>query len=328
MKFLRFSILPLLSLLLSACGGGDTFRVIGEVENLGTQNLRVTYRVDGKLRTGIATAVDGKFNFEGSSRDETILNFFTNQNVPIGAIIIRNGETVEAKFDRDDPYTLSLKGNDSSSALASFLSQNAATLSSSDAVGINALVEKFVSRNSSRLVATYVLTNFYRTEGNELRADSILRLISQKVRPSYFVQGWLSMLSVYNDSILANDSIALLTLSDSLTTIPLRSSRPTLFAIISTPGNHLDCDSLTAARFRLVEIFVAPDTTLWKSAIRQLPDSAPAWQHFWLPAGAGAPALRPFSPSTLPFYAVTDSTGAITYRADSISSDILKRLSR
>ncbi|MDE6268180.1 MAG: DUF4369 domain-containing protein [Muribaculaceae bacterium] len=330
----RFSstILIILSLILFSCGGGDTFHVIGEVENLGTQNLRVIYRADGKLRQGVATAVDGKFSFEGSSRDETMLHIFTNQYLPIGVIFIRNGETVEARFDRDDPFKLSVKGNSSSADLATFLSRNAATLASSDAVGINALVEKYVASNPSRLSSTYLLTNFYRTEGNERRADSILRLIDQKARPSVFVQGWLSQFPALPDSVASARTLSLISPADSLVIVSLTDTLPTLFAfsdrVSPSPLAAVADDSTLISRIRLIEISVSPDTAAWKASVRNLSGSAALPRHYWLPAAVASPALRHFSPAAIPFYVLTDTAGSVIYRADSLSVDHLNRLIR
>lgn len=331
----RFSstILLLLSLVLASCGGGDTFHVIGVVENLGTQNLRVIYRADGKLRQGVATAVDGKFSFEGSSREETMIHFFTNQYVPVGVLFARNGETIEVKFDRDDPFRMSVKGNSSSADLATFFSRNAATLASSDAVGINALVEKYVASNPSRLSSTYLLTNFYRTEGNERRADSILRLIDQKARPSVFVQGWLSQFpSLTADSISPRRTLSLISPADSLVTVSLTDTLPTLLAFSDrvSPAalSAVAADSMLLSRIHVIEISVSPDTAAWKASVRDLSGSSALPRRYWLPAAVASPALRQFSPTSIPFYVLTDTAGSVIYRADSLSVDALSRLVR
>ena len=59
MKVLRgiaWLVPTLLAVLLWNCGGADSFRIMGEIDGLGTQNLQVVYYGDGAFRSMRSTA--------------------------------------------------------------------------------------------------------------------------------------------------------------------------------------------------------------------------------------------------------------------------------
>lgn len=310
-------ILPVICILLTACGGGDTFRVTGEIPDLGTQNLNIVYYGDGAFRNIRSPLVDGKFMFDGKSRDLTAVYIFSSRYSLLGIVVAQNGDNISARFDINNPSQTVIKGNKPSELLSQWLSSNAELLASGESGAINASVKAFVEKNRTNIASTVLLMNYYNTTENFESADSLLKIIENKARPSYLAEGWINMLELAADSstVTLSQGLEFFTIEDSLMSLPV--SGKTLFLYL--PSNNLR-DSRTDVKLKerydyvkkdslKVGVFeidrAVTDTAQWKKTVRN--DSLP-WPRIW----------HPFNYLKLPLqqessFLVADTAGNIIY---------------
>ena len=315
--FYFFSVL-LAMVALTACGGGDNFRITGNIPGIGTQNLNVVYYADGAFHSSRTAAVDGKFMFDGNSRDWTTVYFFNNARALLGMVIVRNGENVDASFEQGKPEASVITGNKPSELLGAFLAANGKTLQRGTPAAINSAVAKFVEENPDNMAATVVLTNYFRADRDPKEADRLLQLIKSKARPSSLTQGWTDRLEASLDStrLTLPPTIEFLDISDSLQ--PIDTRRGTLLIYSPPVDGHrvLNSDKLLNLRLTKVAMDSAKvrfyeidrnvtDTAQWKRNV--VMDKRP-WKRLWHPLNTG---LLPFSQGEQAI--VVNEEGRVTY---------------
>ncbi|MDE7473514.1 MAG: hypothetical protein K2M68_08025 [Muribaculaceae bacterium] len=307
-------------LTLVACGGGDNFTVIGEIEGLGTQNLHVVYRTNGKYNHLITAALDSKFTFMGASDKPVVIDIYTRTNVPVGSLVARNGETVEVKFKLNEPGYMQAKGDGISERLARFRTDNTEALNATDISSVNAAVARYVSRNPKDPASAYILTSFFDSMADPQLADSLASLLDpQAITESGMITAFTSLLSVANDTLPQFNPITLYTTGDSISTVATGGSKGIFLAIFDNDGSE-PYDSVVSRLnglqdankkvLRVVELSVASDTAVWRN---QLGAVKPVYTRCWEPGEVASPSLAQFDIRRLPWYVLADSTGTILY---------------
>lgn len=328
----KYNILGLFALLvfLTGCGGGDSFRINGTVEGMTTQNLNVIYYGDGSFRSTRTAALDGKFMFEGKSRDLTPVYIFTNSRMLLGIIIIKNGETVNAKFEMGKVGGIFLEGNKQSEQYSKWLRDNAEVIATSDSKGVNEAVKEFIYNNGNSFVSTVLMMNYYRP-GDDEESQELLRMIDAKARPAYIAEGFLDRLTSLNDSTFNElpDTIRLFDTKDTLRVIATHGKEMVLYSPNVTQRDKKIDDNLkkffegdTTKKRQTVFIEIdrgIADTAQWKRGVRS--DSLP-WDRMWHPVTGGM-----LFPGKKTVVIVADTSGRIIYRGEDISPAV-KELSK
>lgn len=312
------------ALLCCSCGDNDDFRVLGTIENLGTQNLRVAYANESAVVMLTTTAIDGKFSFTGKASKETMLEIFTTDRAPLGVLTVKNGQSLDVKIDRTNPYNVTVKGNKVSEEISRFMRDNSETLSTGSPAQINDIVARYVESHTNSIASTILLLRQFDSYGHEAEADSLFKLIEPKARPDYLVSGIISVLEnqIKYNSGQPVQAMNLFTEGDSLMAYnPTRSTASLLtFTRERTDSMTQTLRKLTAKykkkQLQLVDIALHPDTAAWHNAIKA--DSA-KWIHAWVPGALSNPALSQLRLPRLPYYIVADSTGRQIYRGASIT---------
>ena len=73
-------------------------------------------------------------------------------------------------------------------------------------------------------------------------------------------------------------------------------------------------DTLTKRQFQLIEISLAPDSSMWH---RMVDNDSSTWHQGWLPGGPSSLHIRRLAVPRTPFYVVADSVGRQCYRGSS-----------
>lgn len=330
MKKAYLLIFVLAAAMLAACGGGDTFRVIGTVDGLGTQNIRIVYYSDQAVKSATTTVIDGKFNFEGRAAQPVIMELYTNTRSPIGRLVVRNGETVEARFSLGKPTEVSLKGNDTSEELAKFIKENKNILDSGNSGDVNEAITRYVTSHTGNFLSTVLLLTYYDCSLDGVMADSLMSMIDVGMRPASLVEGYYALLEHQRATVLSAPVVplSLYSRADSMMMVnPMRSAKTLLGFTLSESGmrdsivprlNDLvaDCDSLG---LQIVEISLDTDTAAWKKSID---DVKTGYDYTWVPGAVAATGIRQLSVPGAPFFIVADSTGAQLYRGESIAAAV------
>ena len=71
----------------------------------------------------------------------------------------------------------------------------------------------------------------------------------------------------------------------------------------------------------ILDVLTESDTLRWHQTIAADPDR---WKHYWAPAGPLEMGIQLLGITAMPWYAVTDSTGMVTYSGPNLKSAIQK----
>lgn len=311
----------------TGCGNTEDFVINGSIAGVDAQTVSVIYFNRSGMQSQSAQATGGKFSLRGVAATPTLAVLSLGDGTRLATLIVRNGEEINLEVDPSDPYNIKLTGSTGSQEIASWLNENARALAASDAAAINAAVAQYIESHPSRISATAILVNYYSCPGYESAADSLFSMLKQQARPADIVQGFNAVVNAQltADSQAPVTYMSMYELRDSMITYsPSRSSASLL---CFTTDNRSSLDSIrghlrrlrtghSEKALQLLEISTAPDSATWRGSFRG--DTIVSWKRTWLPGSLGAPSVRKLAIPRLPFFIVTDSTGAQIYRGASL----------
>lgn len=320
-------IVLLISVLLAACSGDKPFKINGKLSDGATTNLYVKYYGNYALNTLITAARDGKFSASGTVTSPTVVRVLDKDNKLLALVFVRNGDEINLTIDRTNPWASRVTGNEVNDSLTSFLNANASLLGSGKAKEINKLVSGYVKAHPDSEVSAVLLAYVYDASADPAEASALLAALGPNARLPYVV-GSLTLqarrfaspaalgnvadfkyIKAGKDSAQifrpADKAASLLVFSDD------KSERPDSIV----PKLKDIYKGVSRDKLQIMDIIITGDTTSMKGLTRR--DSAD-WVQGWTPGGLLSDQLYPLGVPALPFYIVTDATGAQTYRGRSI----------
>ena len=330
-KHNKLSLLAVIisAIIASACGNSDSFTISGEIEGLGTRNLRFYYNDGNAVKVGLASAIDSKFRFEGHSKVETVVTITTGQRNVLATVVAQNGDDIALTLYAADPYKMKAKGNKTTEQFAEFINVNTETLAESNSRKINEVVANYVKQFPKRQSATLAMLTYYDMRIAPAEADSLLSIIDPKARPTHFVSGYRDLLSRadVSDSIIVLDPVILYCEKDSLTTIDPRKNSKTLFSFVTGVKAMDDSIKNQLKEFddnkniKIVNVYLDLDTIQWKNHLRH---SLPPGLNTWTTGALASPRLSQFDLRMIPAFVVVDSTSTIIYKGLSLTEAVQK----
>lgn len=326
----------LLSLLtattLTACSGSKEFRLDAASDDIGTQNVTVIYSAGDGYRIESVPAIDGQFSLTGSLSSPTFAEVYTSSGSLLGECIIEGGDHIKARFSALNPENIKIEGNDDAELLAEFLKDNRPLVVGDDIDGLNRAIEDFVRKNPKRFASTVLLTRYFTVEGYEEKAAELLGLIPDKYRRANFSEGFEQMLntSLSSDTLVINE-IRAYSRGDSAIIFSPAGTRINLLMLTDNDTRPTDSikDLISALRtgaqaeeaLRVTDLGCDRDTLVWHASLRAIPEDYPAGvDRLWLNAGMATEGVAEASPTTIPYFILTDSTGKLLYRGPSASA--------
>lgn len=307
----------LLCAVLQGCTSKDNFTVNGEIEGLGTQNIRLVYYEGGSLRERVVPVVDSKFELEGTTPDEeTIYEIFSSDRNRLGVFAARNGEEISLKLVAGKPGKINIKGNATTAELVNFIGKNYSS-------GFNDAIAAQARKNPGTVLSDILLAYFYDASANP---DEALELLSAVKLPSavYMVQGKVDMLRAPEPVV--PDSLRLRSLDGPVVNYALTDSTRFTFIGFETPPDSAEkidarFDSINFKHSRAALVRMAADSFGLRTASGLHPAEL---THFWAPGLFAEPALQQCKLPSLPYYLVTDTLGVVVYRGDSLPEALSK----
>ena len=237
----RFIISILIAIAAAACTDHDQFRISGTIEEEPTMNIRVGYYADGVYRTLITVSEKGAFEFYGSSRQPTVVEIYDYEYRLLGRVYAANGQTLDVKLARSNPYDLSVDGNETAKAWADFLRANADSLRADNAKA-NDIIGRYIAANPASTVSTLLLLTSFDSAAEPLMADSLLGLIAPEARPSALTDGYNYLLQrvvaeTADEPVLP---FRYMTRTDSVRSFKPADSRISLIAVSDENSKRLD----------------------------------------------------------------------------------------
>lgn len=310
-------------LLFAGCTDTEQFRVNGTIEGKPTMNMRVGYYADGVYHTLITAARDGEFEFFGASRQPTVVEILDYDYRPMGRLYVGNGQTVECRLTRGNPYVIEAEGNDVTNRWTAFLRTNADSLIRGGAAANN-VIDRYIRSNPDNIVSTLLLMTSYDSSLNPAMADSLLASITPQARPSFLTEAYNFMLQRLVSETVEADVLPIkyLDLKDSIRTFR-PSARPlSLLAVSDSRSKRADSivpvlrrmESRAASRLGILDMIVEGEKSQWRRVAA--PDSA-KWEQGWTPGGIASVGIDRLGISALPYFIICDSTGRQLLRTPS-----------
>lgn len=317
--------------LLSSCSGAKEFRLDAASDDIGTQNVTLMYYADGAVRTETASAIDGRFSYTGVISQPTYIEVYSAPGKLLGVFIAEGGDHIEARFSVLNPENITIKGNKDARLLADFIEENRQLIADNSVDALNRNIETFIRENPKRFASVALLTNYYTVKGYEPTALELTTLLPEKFRKSGATDGFEQLLgySLAADS-LSVTAVRAFSRGDSATTFTPEGARLNLLMLTDDSSRAADSlrTMLQAMRsgspskeaLRVTDFGCDRDTMLWHTSLRALPDDYPAdIVRLWLPGGYAAEGIASVSPTSTPYFILTDSVGNILFRGESAS---------
>lgn len=315
MKKAYIGISAVLCIAAAACTNTEQFRVNGTIEGNPTINLRIGYYADGAYRTQITAAREGEFEFFGSARQPAVVDIYDYDYRLLGRLYARNGQTLEVKLARSNPYDISISGDEVSSQWADFLRQNADSLHAGGPAA-NGIIARYIDTHRDNILSTLLLTTSFDSAIDPELADSLLAMIEPAARPSTITDGYNYLLQrlvseTATEPVLPvryldrNDSVRTFKPSDKAYSIIVLSDADSWRADSVVPFiRRIEKDK--NKKLAVLDLGLDADLAEWKRSTA--PDSA-AWAQAWVPGGVVAASVERLAVPRLPYYVVCDSTG-------------------
>ena len=317
-----------------SCTNTEQFRVNGTIEGNPSLNLRVGYYADGAYRTQITAAREGEFEFFGTARQPAIVEIYDYDYKLLGRLYARNGQTLDVKLARANPYDIEISGDDTSSEWARFLRQNTDSLQAG-ALAANSVIARYIDSHRDNIVSTLLLTTAFDSAVQPELADSLLAMIEPQARPSTLTDGYNYLLQRIVSETASEPMLPVkyLDLNDSIRTFRPADKAYSLVVMSDERSGRADSilpmlrriEKQKYKRLAVLDLGLAPDINDWKRYTT--PDSA-KWAQAWVRGGLVAASVERLAVPRLPFYIVCDSTGTQLCRTPwaSVASETLKKL--
>lgn len=322
-------------IILGACGHSDTYRLTGTISDGSTQNMRVLCHSAGGVSTSITAALDGKFRFESPLKELSMVEVYDNDYRLMGRFIVKPGDDITMEIDRSNVFLTKVDGNDDSRQWSKFLNDNAGILASGSATERNALIERFVGENPDSRVAEMLLSTEFVVTGNEVRADSLYRLLDPALLETGLTTDFGETIGRLARGHCAKlGTVAFMKHGNTSGEFNPADAELNLLMLSSEKANR---DSIREAaeelarirggrKIAILDLGLYQDTIQWSRETRR--DSA-TWVQGWAGGGPSAATIESLAVPSLPYYILTDSTGTQLWRGASLPdarAEVMKRI--
>ena len=319
----KFHLLYCLMLLaaLASCSNSD-FKIEGNLVNLKATQVRVVFRGDSGVVDGW-TGVDkkGHFSFKGQAAQPVVVTLYGTSGTPLVNVVAVNGDHLKVKADMASAGTVKVKGNKLNEAWQLFRDEHADFYADANRSRLDAAIEKYVREHPDDMLSTVLLMVDYSDYSNRQKVQRLLNGINITARPQSLGPSILSQKG-HQTPLPRLMSVTLMKHNGAFEEIDL-THRITLINFWANPQKNRSAllatlDNLDEG-IRVLDVLAESDTLRWDKTIAADPTR---WQHYWAPGGPLEPGVQLMGITSLPWYAVTDSTGMVTYSGPSIDSAI------
>lgn len=317
-------ILLLFSLLVTLLVSCDShhFKIEGDIKGVGGPEVRIIYPNDSVIVDEIV-ALDkkGHFAYQGSSPLPVVAVVADVRGNLLTSLVVADGERLKVKGDASQPMGLKIKGSKVNEDWQLFRKEHAAFYADANPSRLDAAIEKYVSEHPADLLSTVLLMHDY---GNFTDRDKVQRLldaIQATARPESLTAAFAR--SPMGKARSITPRLMSLTLVEKgkkeFEQVNL-TGRITLINCWGNPAGDrqglINKLQTIDASVSVVDVLTEGDTLKWH---RTTADDPSAWRHYWAPGGPVEQGLQLLHITSLPWYAVTDSTGLVTYNGPDLA---------
>lgn len=314
MKHIFLPILLLVTALLASCSS-DSFKIDGDIANLDGHIVRVMFRGDSGVVDQLATMdKKGHFSVQGVASQPVIVNLMDSHNNSLVMLVAVNGDHLKVKGDAADQSSITVKGSHLNDEWQIFRKEHADFYKAADPGRLDAAIEKYVREHPDDMLSTVLLMADYSDYSDRSRVGKLLGSISGGMRPQSLTQAFPDKSMGNKKSVLPRlTALTLVKHGGQFEEIKL-DGRVTLISMWANPQENRNAmvSKLQAmdGDIHILDILTESDTLRWHKTIADDPSN---WQHYWAPGGPLEQGVQLLGLTSLPWFAVTDSTGMVTY---------------
>lgn len=321
----RFTLLHICSLLLltlMASGCSKSFKIEGNIKNLGNQNLLFVWAGDDGVKNEHRTANNDRFEFEGASEEPTLVMVYDAQNRLIAHLVMENGDHLKVRGDATESYSTEVKGSDINERWYAFIAQHRSEYKAFDRKPLDAAIEKYVADNPGDLLSGILVIVDYSKLNNEQISKQLLSKIEKGAKPDWLLNTYDRLVERRPKQSSKIGSLLLYENTGDFGSINTTTAKATLLYLWVNNSSHpkemspikaLAEEFPDAHQLQICDIYIDADTSSWRGYTSR---DGSTWRHFWAPEGPLNSQLKPLAITTTPLYVVTDSLGNVAYNGN------------
>lgn len=322
-QFHLFSLLLLLAASLAACSS-DSFKIDGDISNLDGTSVRVIFQGDsGIVDELVDVDKKGRFSYKGSATQPTILTVNDHRGNLLTMMVVTDGDHLKIKGDAGKALGIKVKGNRLNEEWQLFRDEHAAFYSDPNPSRLDATIEKYVREHPADVLSTVLLIADYSDYSDRDKVLKMLHSIDLKARPNSLART-IDGKTVSKKNLPRLLSLVLAEQGGGFEDVDL-TGHTTLLSLWCGP--QPDRSGLATRlqdigqHVRIIDILTESDTLRWHQTIAADPAG---WRHYWAPAGPLEPGIQLLGITSMPWYAVADSTGLVLYSGPDLSAAIAR----
>lgn len=306
-------MLMLLLLAVLASCSRDSFKIDGNLDNLGGAMVRIVFEGDsGVVDEKVMADKKGNFTFKGEASQPTLVNICDQLGNPLIMVVATNGDHIKVNGDATKEMSIKVKGNRLNEDWQLFRDEHKAFYTDPNPSRLDAAIEKYVRENPADMLSTALLIADYSDYSDRGKVETMLKGIDVKARPE-------SLTHAFDKKVKPNlPRLMTLTLwkhGGNFEELKLTGGI-NILALWAQPqkdreglrANIKGVQESSSGNIRVIDILTESDTLQWHKTI-----AGETWQHYWAPGGPVEQGIQLLGISSLPWYAVTDSTGLVAY---------------
>lgn len=319
-KIIHLILIALAATLLAACSS-DSFKVDGDIANLDGTAIRVIFQGDSDVvDEQINVDKKGHFSFTGTTAQPALVCILDNKGETMATVVAVNGDHLKLKGDAGKPMGIKVKGNKVNEEWQLFRDEHAAFYTDQNPSRLNAAIEKYVREHPGDLLSTVLLVADYSDYSDGDKIDKMFKSIDIKVRPESLTRaiagnkgkkkGSLPRLMTLN-LIKHGAGFEEIKLTDRVVILALWANpQPNRQELATKMRNIIES---SVSKINIIDILTESDTLKWHKTI-----AGEDWPHYWAPGGPLEQGIQLLGVTTMPWFAVTDSTGLVVYSGPSL----------
>lgn len=309
-KIHLFSVFLALSLaaLFASCSG-DGFKIDGNLTGLETPEVRVVFSGDsGIVDEWVNLDKKGHFSYKGVTSQPVLVSILDHSNKVLATVIVTGGDHLKIKGDASKAMGVKVKGNRLNEEWQLFRDEHAAFYTDTNPSRLNAAIEKYVREHPNDMLSTVLLMADYTDFSDRGKVEKLLQGIDIAARPASLTTAFGEKRESHMPRLV---TLKLWKFGGTFEEIKLAGDIKflSLWANPQTNRNGY-AEKIKDLResVHVIDILAESDSMRWHQTI-----AGEDWQHYWAPAGPMEQGIHLLGITSLPWYAVTDSTGLVVY---------------
>ena len=314
-------MLLLLVALLTSCSS-DSFKIDGNIAHLDGNTLRVVFVGDSGVVDEMVQVDDkGHFSFKGASEHPVIVNLNNQRGEPLATVVACNGDHLKLNGDAGKSMSIKVKGNRLNEEWQLFRDEHTAFYTDPNPSRLDAAIEKYVAEHPDEMLSTVLLIADYSDYSDLDKVKKMLNGIETQARPVSLTQALPAFRKGKgHDKLPRLMTLNLIKHGGKFEEVKL-TDRITLLSLWANPQNGRNAlrsqlqalSDESAGGIHVIDILTESDTLRWHRVIAD-----EKWPHYWAPGGPLEQGIQLLGITSLPWYAVTDSTGMVIYSGPSL----------